>query len=587
MSQPSTPSPTVVPWLGSRTALVLAVLVPAVVLCLLTWVLPKEGFWISDDGNRYVQVQSFARQVPPEIAYPARDIDPALRFFPWDNHHFQRVGGRVVSFYLPYFAVLSLPAYRLAGPAGVYLLPLAAALALFVLFPLLLQEVGLGAWRAPATLGLGFCTPLVFYGLTFWEHSLAVLLAFLATLCLLRSGRSEGGRATTLALAAGVCLGLSTLLREEGYVLFAALFAASFWAFRTQRVRRPIVFAAGGLAVLVPLWGLQAHLYGSPFGIHAAVYTDLTNRTGLATIAAELGDLAYFLFGSHPVPWVSAALAVPSVLVLLAGLRKRERIGRLDLALLALGTLAAVVFVVLLVGDPNGVFDTIFSQGLLPQTPFLLIVLLGLRAELTSPEPPARFLAAACILFALLVGIPLNRGDVGIIWGPRHFLALFPLLVPLSLLALRDLWSRTAGLGSRRVLAALAAVLVVLGLALESRGLFLLARKREGTAKILDAVRRNSTDVVITDAFWLTEEAAGLYFQRKMLLIHSDADYRSVLDLLRSRGYTTATLVLFSGRPQLSPVALADVHRRATADRQVLIPGLEFQELEVVPVRLR
>jgi hypothetical protein len=451
--------------------------------------------------------------------------------------------------------------------------------------------VGLGgAWRAPATLGLGLGTPLLFYGLTFWEHSLSVLLALAATLLLLRAARSAGRRSAGLALAAGVSLGLSTVLREEGYVLFAAFLAACLWAFGPRRYRLPLAFAAGGLAVLAPLWGFQLYLYGSPFGIHAAAYGGLTHESGIAPIAwivTELGDLGFFLLRFHPDPRASAVLSVPFGLVLLAGLRRRDRLGKLDLGLLGLATAAAALFVTFLLRDPRGVFDTLFTQGLLPHTPFLLVALLGLRAQLASPEPPARFLAAACTLFALLLGIPLNRGDVGIIWGPRHFLDLYPLLAALALLALRDLWGRAAGPGSRRALAVLAALLVILGLAVENRGLSLLTLKKEGTARLLDAVRGGSTDVVITDAYWLTEELAALYFERKILLVDSDAAYRDALELLRSRGYAAATLVLSHRYGQLSPAALGDVRRRATGGQRVTTPGLEFLDVAVVPVRLR
>ena len=65
-------------------------LVPAALMCGFVSLLPPQVFWITDGGNRYIQVQSFARQGPPEIAWPARRLDPQLRFFPW--------GAREISF---------------------------------------------------------------------------------------------------------------------------------------------------------------------------------------------------------------------------------------------------------------------------------------------------------------------------------------------------------------------------------------------------------------------------------------------------------------------------------------------------------
>ncbi|MBV8200853.1 MAG: hypothetical protein JOZ15_09545 [Acidobacteria bacterium] len=611
-------------WLVSRAASWTSVLVPAALLCGFAWLLPKDTFWITDGGNRYIQVQSFDRQGAPEIAYPARHLDPGLRFFPWSGHHFQAVGGRVVSYYLPWFALLSLPGYRLAGAAGLYWLPLAAAIATLLLFPLLLAEVGLAAARAPATLGLGLATPLLFYGLTFWEHSLAVLAALAAVLLLLRAGRRERARE---ALGAGLLLALSTILREEGYVLTLALLGGLLWAWRAPRLAAAL--AAGWAAVMAPFWWLQHELFGAALGIHAAAYGGLAaagpgggggagGGSGGAfgqlgrLLGAKLGDYAFFLLRFHPHPWLSGLLATPFVLVFLAGLRRRRpgRTEALDLCLLGLATAAAAVLVALLLADPRGVFDTLFTQGLLPHSPFLLLALLGLRGQLTSPHRAARFLAAVCTLFALLVVLPLNRADVGIIWGPRHFLVLYPLLVALSLLALRDLW-RGAGLADggerplqegdasaggaaarqgparRRAVAALAAVLVLSSLAVECQGLRLLALKKAGSERIVGAVRAAPGRAVIVDGYWLAEELAALYFEREVLEVDSDADCRDLLDLLARNGYGEATVVLSRRYGRLSPALIAELRERAVGGRLVFTPGLEFLEVAVASVRLR
>lgn len=561
-------------------------------MCGFVRLLPPQVFWITDGGNRYIQVQSFARQGPPEIVYPARPLDPELRFFPWSGHHFQAVGGRVVSYYLPWFALSSLPGYRLAGAAGLDVLPLAAAIATLLLFPLLLEEAGLAAAaRAPATLVLGLGTPLLFYGMTFWEHSPAILPALAAVVLLLRAGRL--GR-TREALGAGLLLALSTVLREEGYVLTLALLAAFLWAYRAPRLGAAL--AGAWLAVMAPVWWLQHRWFGAALGIHAAAYGALAApaRGGGAggldelgrQLGVKLGDYAFFLLRFHPDPRVSGWLAVPFALVCVAGLRRR-RTGALDLCVLGLATAAAAVLVVLLAGDPRGVFDTLFTQGLLPHTPLLLFALLGLRAQLASPERPGRFLAAACTLFALLVVLPLNRADVGILWGPRHFLALYPLLVTLSLLALRDLRRGAERAADRRMLVLFAATLALLGVAVEGQGLRLLALKKAGSERMLEAVRAAPGHAVVTDAYWLTEELGALYFERDFLEVGSDAAYRDALDLLARGGQTEATVVLSRRYGRLSPAALADVRARAVSGRLVRTPGLEFLEIAVVSVRLR
>ena len=186
----------------------------------------------------------------------------------------------------------------------------------------------------------------------------------------------------------------------------------------------------------------------------------------------------------------------------------------------------------------------------------------------------------------MLVALPLNRADVGILWGPRHFLALYPLLVTLSLLALRDLWRGAERPAHRRTLAVLATALALLGIAVEGQGLRLLALKKAGSARILEAVRALPGPAVVTSGYWLTEELAALYFERELLEVESDAAYRDLLDLLARSGYGEATVVLARRYGRLSPVAMADLRERAVSGRLVLTPGLEFLEVAVIRVRL-
>jgi len=497
----------------------------------------------------------------------------------------------------------------------------------------------------------------VFYGVTFWEHSLAICLVLAAVVLLLRAGRAgppgwqpgitlrrlsragEGPAAAALsaaapvaatpeplavpaplaipaprvdaaaagvpaAIAAGCLLGLSTVLREEGYVLVVALLAAFLWAYRAARPA--VAFGAGWLGVMAPVWWFQHSLFGTAFGIHAAAYravgaaaagaADQAGAAGAAAAAgagwvlevcrqagAKLGDLVFFLFRFHPDARLSGLLAVPFVLVLLAGLRRRRlRTSALDLGLLAAAAAASAVFVALLLADREPVFDTLFTQGLLPHTPFLLLALLGLRAQLAGPSRPA-----PCTLFALLVVLPLHRGDVGILWGPRHFLALYPMLAALALLAWRDLMRLAAQPARRRALAALAAFLALLCLVVEARGLRLLALKKASTQRLLEAVRAAPARAVVTDGYWLTEELAALWFERDFFAVESDAAYHELLGVLERHGAAEATVVLSRRYGRLSPAILADVRRRAISGRLVSTPGVELLDAAVVNVRLR
>lgn len=543
--------------------------------------LPHEVFWITDGGNKYVQVQDLARSGAGDlaVAYPARPLDPELHFFPYGGHHFQNLGGRILSFYPPYFPLLSLPGYRLLGPAGLYLLPWLGLALVLLGFAALLGKVGLAAWRAPAVLALALGTPLLFYALTFWEHTPAVALSTAAVFLLLRSG----GR-FPLAFAAGVVLGLSTALREEGYALAAALALAGLIAWR--RFMPVAALVLGWVCAMVPVGWFQARLYGSPLGLHALAYGGLSRPQGSGRWLAELGDLPFYLFRFHADLRLNVALVLSFVLLLLPGLRRPRRIGLAEPALLWLAATSAALLIALLVVHPEPVFNTLWTQGLMPHTPLLLLVLLRLRALLGNPSSPVRLLAWACLLYALLIALPLHRADVGILWGPRHFLPVYPLLFLLALLALRDLLA-AATPSQCRAVATAATVLLLLGLAVQVHGIRLLALKKDATRRILQAVRDTPAPIVVTDAYWLPEELGALWFEKSFLFVSSDADYRDLMARLAARGPDRATVVLARRYGNLGAPSLHDLRARTLAAKPVSTPGVGFLDVMVLSVRVR
>jgi hypothetical protein len=560
-----------------------ALAVPLLLVGVVLALLPHEVFWITDGGNKYVQVQDLALSGAGDlaVAYPARPLDPELRFFPYGGHHFQKLGGRILSFYPPYFPLLSLPGYRLLGPAGLYLLPWLGFALVLVGFAALLGEIGLAAWRAPAVFAFALGTPLLFYGLTFWEHTPAVALSTAAVFLLVRAG----GR-FPLAFAAGIILGASTALREEGYALAAALALAGLIAWKKVPVPPAAAFVLGWACAMAPIWWFQARLYGSPLGLHALAYGSLSRPRGAARWLAELGDLPFYLFRFHPDLRFNVALVAPFVLLLLLGLRRPRQTGRAEPALLWLAAASAALLIALLVVHPEPVFNTLSTQGLLPHTPLLLLVLLRLRALLGNPSSPIRFLAWACLLYTLLIALPLHRADVGILWGPRHFLPIYPLLFALALLALRDLLA-AATPSRRRALATAAAVLALLGLAVQVHGLRLLALKKEATHRILQAVRDTPAPIVVTDAYWLPEELGALWFEKSFLFVSSDADYRDLMARLAARGPDQVTVVLARRYGNLSPPSLLDLRARTLDAEPVATPGVGFLDVMVLSCRVR
>ncbi len=540
-------------------------------LALLVW-LPRDVFWVTDEGNRFIQVQSLVRGrvEAPAVEYPGRAIDPELRFLPDGGVHFLRRHGAVLPYYPPYFPWLAAPLYEALGSWGLWVLPLASAAGCLVVFVLLMAELGVDRWRWLGVLALGLGSPLLFYGLTFWEHSLSLLLVLGGLTLLLAGMRRERW---AVVLLAGVLLGLSTVLREEGYVVIAAAVAAQLLAWR--RVWPAVGLAGGWLSVMLPLWLVQKHAFGAWLGFHAGIYDHMMGAGGLAgEIAGELHDAWFYLARLNPDPWLAAVLCLPLVL-LLVGPRRWRR------AALWAAVGAAAVAAGLVIAAPEPFARVLDTQVLLLHVPLLVIVVV-LAAPLWRHGAPARFALSLVALYSILAVVPLHRHDVGLIWGPRHFLPVIPLVLALAMLAAE----RGDGPFPLRQLRLAVVALVVVSIALQLDGVRLLAMKKEASERLVKVLEQSPGMPVVTDAFWLAEDAASLYYTRPFFFAYTDGDLVQLLGRLEGAGVRRLVVVLGGRYRTLSSPVRAALRRRAVAD-EVVRPGwthLMDAEVLVVPL---
>ena len=227
-----------------REAALLCAVIATVAIALLA-TQPREAFWGPDSGNRFMQLRGVLRT-------GTLALDDAPRA----GHHFVRVGEHVQSFYSPAFPLASLPFYALLGSWGLYVLPIAGTLAIALLLSLLVDRDYL-----PVAAMAIFATPLLWYTVVFWEHTLAAALSLGAYVLVIRNR----------PLAAGCVAAAGVIFREEGYVVLAALGMALLVTRRPGLLR----LTAGALLGLVPLWLANFAMYGHPLGLHAKVYAGM------------------------------------------------------------------------------------------------------------------------------------------------------------------------------------------------------------------------------------------------------------------------------------------------------------------------
>jgi hypothetical protein len=523
----------------------LAIFVAAVLLVAIRITLPANAFWISDAGNKNLVAENFVasgyRHV--SIGYPAADIDPGFRWFPAAGNHFRRLGTH-------YFSIVPWVFPLLAAPLGTIWIPLAAGIGILMMMPALLRAAGSDADPAWAVIVCAFATPIAFYSLDFWEHTLATLLAIGAVVLLLRRK----------PLLAGLAAGASIVIRDEGYVFLAAAIVALAVARELRPRIAPLL--AGAAIVIAPYWLVQWMIFGNPLGLHLAVHAA---GDDVSFPARVVRNILYFLFHFHDRPLIAALLALPAVAAIVIGFRRRTpeqgtRAEEIAAVLAGIGTLLGIIF---WVTDSDPIINTIFTQGLFLFLPFTVLFLTRWRALVTGNDAMA-VIARIAAIYVVLMPLVLRANWSGVVWGPRYFLTIVPLLVVLSL---------------RR--SKIAVALIAISFVLEGYGLVLLHRKLDATSQLV-ALVRTGPQAVISDVYWLPEELSALYFEKKFMQPFGDRELFVALATLRASNVREVTVVLSPRYQWYSPNARAFLESLAVRRVRFDPPDVPLLRTEVL-----
>ena len=247
--------------------------------------LPAETFFVGDPGVKLVAArEAIAHPATPfEVSLPKIGdqrvalVDP---FFMVHGDHAHAITSEV-------FPVLNAPLIAIFGIRGAYVLPAAGFLLALWASPRLARAIGCRASPAMAVLASALGTPLLFYGLEFWEHAPAVAMAAIATTVLFKDTTTEqtGGRGFGRLLLAGALFGISVLLRPEAFWFFLAV------AFSSRLLTSPpgwsaIAIAAAGMALpLAPLAIYSLVHFGTIAPPHLETQADLLTIGWLNTRA--------------------------------------------------------------------------------------------------------------------------------------------------------------------------------------------------------------------------------------------------------------------------------------------------------------
>ena len=293
------------------------------------------------------------------------------------------------------FPALSTPFYAAFGFRGLHVLPLLSVWALWLGFLTTCHrlEVGPGP-TAVALAGMIFASYLTAYSAMFWEHTLAVALAFGGVAMSLPD--SPRGVNARRAVAGGLLLGVAVCLRPE----CAGVLAGSVLALVLARA--PVVtwlgHTAGGAAVIAGFLLFNKVAYGIFLGVHSLQSVDRSELHMRLLPAYRIGlDL------TRDLAWACPLLVLIVAVLLLSWPWRPLRPDRPQRALwIALGAFLLIAPFVL----PNLGGKQFGPRYLLPAVPLVCLIaatqLGALRAE---GRRSARVVVGTAVVAALAVGV--------------------------------------------------------------------------------------------------------------------------------------------------------------------------------------
>jgi hypothetical protein len=527
----------------------------SIALVALVWLvtlagLDLGGMWITDSENKLLQTRAIVASGGRDFAlpWPGRAIDPDPELYPIPPPFARLSGGRFWSQYPPAFALLSAPLLGWLSFPGLHVWPLAGGLLGLAAVARLARAGGAGPrGQAAAVLCAGLLTPLWFYSVVFWEHSLAAGLLLWALDLALERGESAAGRR---ALAAGALAAAAAALRDEMALLAAPLALLLLLDARPRRLRAAGLCAAAFAAGLALVAAFQWAAVGSPLGHHVQ-----GNLAGPLEHLRSRPAVFYRLFvAAAPGPLLSAALGAP--LALLPAAWPRLRAERLPAALSLTSLVAALCGAAWLADSllfpPGPTHHLLSSNSLVPAAPFLALGLL--RFSDADPDAAAgrirRRLRQCALAYALLYALLAPpAASQGVHWGCRFLLPLYPVL---AVLAARNIAAALRRGGAWPLRGALALVLSV-SLAAQLQSVRLLADKTEHSRRLGRELLARPEPVLVTDTWWIGPMAFEVLGSRPMFLVRDGRQLDRLRASLRARGIASFTWVTRADRREARP----------------------------------
>jgi hypothetical protein len=508
--------------------------------------LPSRSFFVGDPGVKLIAAQN-------AISHPARPLDidlPKINGHPVDfvDPFFLVRGDHAHALTPELFALMTAPLVAAFGMRGAYVLPAAGFLITLAAIAWLGKTLDERRSWTELLITTAAGTPLFFYALEFWEHTLAVGVAATGTVLFVRR------RSRRSVIAAGVFLGIAALLRPEAIAYCVALFIAARWLLSMTVI--DLSLTGVGISIpYVPFTVADALHSGHFLGGHLT-----RNMAGLTerwlTTRAEIVPL---WFAPPNIFWLAAF-----VLVLLAALAVRNGQSRktptclIALAFVTIAAVAAARRHFPIASAWNG-------------EPALLLALLPCGASRAGQK----FLLAVAVTFSFLV-VTTTPADGGGQWSPR--LLLFA-CIPLSILT-ADVIEQAAVPAYRMVARPLTAVLLIAAMLIQRNAYKELQAAKRTYARVVTFVEHETRPggYIVTDLWWLDQVTAALYPTHTVMFIQNGDAANRAFRLLAS---ASQVFIVTSDVESTLDLVGREFHPDFVIEREVRIPDRSLAIVEL------
>jgi hypothetical protein len=515
--------------------------------------LPGDTFFVGDPGVKLIAARN-------AIAHPGTPLQLPL----------PTIGGERVVFVEPFFAIhgdhshavtseafplVSAPLIALFHIRGAYILPALGFLLSLAACGWIASSLDSRRSAAVAALAAGLGTPLLFYGLEFWEHAPAAGLAALATAAFIRADRDLPGE----AFAAGLLFGVTVLLRPEALCYVAAVLGCSRLLPVPARAASLGAATAGLSIAVAPLAAYSLAHFGTVIPPHISAHSALVTEGWLAGRAHVLS--VWLVPATPAAAAVCACASIGAVLCWQRHAGGAAPWGRAAVIAAAVATSALIA---------RGTFEI---RNFWVVAPAAVVALAWTPAD-PRREGRAFLVAVALVDIALVVLTAPNDG--GGQWGPRYLLFAW---VPIAVLA-SDAIHATARQQAAGVL--MVALLCVAGGWTQRTAYRNLRGAKVTYGRVLDLVLSEvpRQGYAVTDLWWLDQVAASATGERQMLFA---ANAESALDIMRrlDRAGVPSVTVIRSREESPDTGTWSDRTCYAEEGRR------EIQERALVAIRLR